>query len=159
MWLQKRSFMMRLDCLRTGALTFPWGRGSPLSTAGGHREDVVEKWGSSSENLELKPPKLHLGTIRMRSALCYVPSEARQEKLSVLGLTTQRPLVMSSRRCSWTISMILFTYTRAGTATLISWMAGDWNKFDTTTAFKDFPFLHPIDTPPTRGDEVLDIIF
>ena len=38
-------------------------------------------------------------------------------------------------------------------------IAGDWNKSDTDSAFLDFPFLQAVDTPPTQGDEVLDIVF
>ena len=38
-------------------------------------------------------------------------------------------------------------------------MAGDWNKANTDIATSDFPNLKTVETPPTRGDEVLDIIF
>ena len=38
-------------------------------------------------------------------------------------------------------------------------MAGDWNKSNTSIVFDDFQNLREVETPPTRGDEVLDIIF
>ena len=38
-------------------------------------------------------------------------------------------------------------------------IAGDWNKAETDIAFEDFVNIVPIPMPPTRGDEVLDIIF
>ena len=38
-------------------------------------------------------------------------------------------------------------------------VSGDWNKADTDIAISDFPNLSAVLTPPTRGDEILDIIF
>ena len=38
-------------------------------------------------------------------------------------------------------------------------VAGDWNQADTGIAFDDFDNISPIPSPPTQGDEVLDIIF
>ena len=37
-------------------------------------------------------------------------------------------------------------------------VAGDWNRADTDIALCDFPSICRVPTPPTRGDEVLDII-
>ena len=38
-------------------------------------------------------------------------------------------------------------------------VASDWNRADTNIALDDFPSLTAVLTPPTRGDDVLDIIF
>ena len=38
-------------------------------------------------------------------------------------------------------------------------VAGDWNRAQTGIALDDFPSIHQIMSPPTRGDEVLDITF
>ena len=38
-------------------------------------------------------------------------------------------------------------------------IAGDWNRADTYIALEDFVGIVPVLTPPTRGDETLDIIF
>ena len=38
-------------------------------------------------------------------------------------------------------------------------MAGNWNRADTDVAFEDFSDIIAIETPPTRGDEVLDVVF
>ena len=38
-------------------------------------------------------------------------------------------------------------------------VAGDWNKADTEIAFDDFQSIQEVLTPPTRGDENLDIVF
>ena len=38
-------------------------------------------------------------------------------------------------------------------------LAGDWNRADTDIAVGDFPGLLAVPTPPTRGDETLDITF
>ena len=38
-------------------------------------------------------------------------------------------------------------------------VAGDWNRANTDVALEDFRAINAIPTPPTRGDEVLDIIF
>ena len=38
-------------------------------------------------------------------------------------------------------------------------VAGDWNQSDTDIALEDFPSIYAVPTPPTRGDEVLDIVF
>ena len=38
-------------------------------------------------------------------------------------------------------------------------VAGDWNKANTGIALDDFLSVREVPTPPTRGDEFLDLIF
>ena len=38
-------------------------------------------------------------------------------------------------------------------------VGGDWNRADTDITFDDFSSITTIPTPPTRGDEILDIFF
>ena len=38
-------------------------------------------------------------------------------------------------------------------------VAVDWNRANTDLALSDFSTILPVPTPPTRGDEVLDIVF
>ena len=59
------------------------------------------------------------------------------------------------------ISSILTTLSipSKGSTTILSFSWPGTGQAETSIAFDDFPSIQAVPTPPTRGDEVLDILF